>query len=412
MTMRPLSSLRAWALAAALVPVVGGASAALAPASVWACGGTFCSNSPIIQNAERVLFLKRPGDPRTTAVVQIQAQGNDPDFAWVVPLDSVPEDIHEEPSNTFRQLDSTTSPTYLFFNGARFGVGGGSGGFGCGSAEASTAGGSPREDSATGVRVWAQGETGNYAYSVVSSEDPEALRQWLDNNRYVTPAEALPIIREYVDEHKYFLAVRLRAVQGVPSFLVAPLAFTYQGRGPCVPIRLTRIATLPTLPIITYVVSDRRAVPINFAQTTVPDAEVARLGPMRFSAAAGPASLSAYDELVRDAVTEAGGRAWITEYAGELPDGVAASLSPALQAQLPQYPYLTRMYTTISASAMDRDPEFVFAQGLPDVSNVHDLTEYTDRSSLVDGRFLGLSSLAGALGALVLRRRRRTVAAG
>lgn len=406
--MRPTHTLRALCLSAALT-----ATASLAaPSTAQACGGTFCSNSPIIQNAERVLFLKRPGDPRTTAVVQIQAQGNDPDFAWVVPLDSIPEDVHEEPSNTFGQLDQTTAPTYRFFGLGSFTVGDSGGGFGCGAmSDVSASAPGAREDSATGVRVWAQGETGNYAFSVVSSENPEALRAWLDTNRYVTPPEALPIIREYVEENKFFLAVRLRSVQGVPSFLVAPLAFTYQGRGPCVPIRLTRIATLPTLPIITYVVSDRRAVPINFAQTTVPDAEVARLGPMRFSAQAGPATLSAYDELVRDAVTEAGGRAWITEYAGELPDGVRESLSPALQAQLPAQPYLTRMYTTISAQAMDRDPEFVFAAGLPDVSNVHDLSGYTDRGSIVDGRFLGLASLAGSVGALVARRRRRRAGA-
>ncbi len=405
--MRRHLTLRGLVLTAAMVPMAFGAAVALRPSTVSACGGTFCSNSPIVQNAERVLFLKRPGDPRTTAVVQIQAQGNDPDFAWVVPLDSIPEDIHEEPSNTFNQLDQTTSPTYLFFGGGRFTVGSSGGGFGCGSSDSLGAAPSNAEERSSGVRVWAQGETGNYAFSVVSSEDPAALRQWLDNNRYITPPEALPIIREYVEEHKYFLAVRLRSVQGVPSFLVAPLAFTYQGRGPCVPLRLTRIATTPTLPIISYVVSDRRAVPVNFAQTTVPDAEVARLGPMRFSTAGGPGSLSAYDGLVRDAVTEAGGRAWITEYAGDLPDGVRESLSPALQAQLPAAPYLTRMYTTISASAMDRDPEFVFAAGLPDVSNVHDLSAYADRGSMIDGRFLGLSSLAGALGALVARRRRR-----
>lgn len=405
--MRPTHLLTALCFAA-----LASTASLAAPSTAQACGGTFCSNAPIIQNAERVLFLKRPGDPRTTAVVQIQAQGNDPDFAWVVPLDSLPEDVHEEPSNTFGQLDQTTAPTYRFFGLGSFSVGGsGGGGFGCGAMSSDVAGApSLGAEGSSGVRVWAQGETGNYAFSVVSSEDPEALRTWLDTNRYVTPTEALPIIREYVEEHKYFLAVRLRAVQGVPAFLVAPLAFTYQGRGPCVPIRLTRIATLPTLPIITYVVSDRRAVPINFAQTTVSDAEVARLGPGRFSTQAGPASLSAYDELVREAVTEAGGRAWITEYAGELPDGVRESLSPALQAQLPAQPYLTRMYTTISAQAMDRDPEFVFAAGLPDVSNVHDLSGYTDRGSIVDGRFLGLASLVGSVGALLARRRRRRAA--
>lgn len=372
-----------------------------------ACGGTFCSNSPIVQNAERVLFLKRPGDPLTTAVVQIQATGNDPDFAWVVPLDSVPENVHEEASQTFAPLDRLTAPVYQFFGGARFSVGTGSSGFGCGASEA-TVGAAPREaDGVPNVQVWAMGETGNYAFSVVSSDNPDALRRWLDTNGYRTPESAVPIIAEYVAENKYFLAVRLRALQGVPAFAVTPLAFSYRGRGPCVPIRLTRIATAPTLPVLTYVISDRRGVPLNFAQTAVSDAEVARLGPTRFSTAPmAQGQLSPYDQLVTDAVTEAGGRAWITEYAGELPDGADANFSPTLRAGLPARPYLTRMYTTISTASMDRDPEFAFVSGLPDVSNVHDLSRYADSGSAFDPAFLALGSLVGSA-ALHLRRRAR-----
>ncbi len=372
-------------------------ASALAPSAARACGGTFCSNSPINQNAERILFIKRPGDQATTAVVQIQAQGTDPDFAWVVPLDSLPTNIHEEPTNTFNFIDQQTSPTYQFSGGRSFAVGGGGGG-GCGMADSAGTAGNFAAEEDRSVRVWASGETGNYAYDVVSSDDPRALRAWLDRNRYRTPEEAIPVIAEYVAEHKLFLAVRLRAVQNVPSFLVTPLAFTYTGRGPCVPIRLTRIASTPTLPVLAYVISDLRAVPMNFSQTQVSDAEVARLGPQRFSMVAGVGQLSAYDTLVTSAVRDAGGRAWITEFAGALPMGVRESLSPSLQALMPREPYLTRLYTTIGVREMDRDPEFVFVRGLPDVSNTHDLTRYTDRGHIVDLRFLlGASALAGAL---------------
>ena len=369
-----------------------------APTPAWACGGTFCSNSPITQNAERVLFIRR-GEGDTTAVVQIQAQGNDPDFAWVVPLESMPRDIHEEPTSTFMGLDQSTAPTYLFFNRAPLSSGSGGGGFGCGASEASLTGAAaPESDNA--VRVWASGETGNYRYDVVSSEDPAALRRWLDDNRYRTPVEAEPIIAEYVRERKLFLAVRLRSVQGVPSFLVTPLAFTYAGRAPCVPIRLTRIATVPSLPVLTYVVSDRRAIPMNFSQTTVADADVARLGPTRFNT-------QAYDQLVTNAVNEAGGRAWVTEFAGDLPELARSTFSTELQALLPARPYLTRLYTTIPADRMDRDPEFMFVTGLPDVSNQHDLSDYPASAGALDPRWvLGASAGVGLLRAAWRRRKR------
>ena len=362
-----------------------------------ACGGTFCSSSPIVQNAERVLFL-RGADGDNTAVVQIQAQGNDPSFAWVVPLESLPRDIHEESTSIFGAIDLTTQPTYLFANRQRFSPAGS--GFGCGSSEPASLGVAAPDETA-GVRVWASGETGMFRYDVVSSEDPAALGTWLNDNRYRTPPEALPIIGEYVREHKYFLAVRLSAVQGVSSFLVSPLAFTYAGRSPCVPLRLTRIATAPTLPVLAYVIGDSRAVPSNFAHTSLSDAEIARLGPARFGVSV------TYDQVVTAAVQDAGGRAWITEYAGPLPDGVRGLFSAPLQNLIPARPYLTRLYTTVSASAMDRDPEFSLVEGLPPVSNVHDLSSYAAAAAVFDPRVaLGGAALVGL--ARAWRRRRRS----
>lgn len=377
------------------------AASALSASDALACGGTFCSSSPVSQNAERILFIKQPGHD-TTAVVQIQAQGNDPNFAWVVPVDSIPHDIHEEPTSTFNLIDSLTAPRYLFSNGFGFSPTS-SGSLGCGaSADAArpTLAEGPSESSA--VHVWASGETSNFHYDIVSSVDPAALQVWLNNNSYRTPDEALPIITEYVGEHKFFIAFRLHAVPGVASFLVSPIAFSYEGDTPCVPIRLTRIATAPTLPILTYVISTARAIPNNFVMTSVSDAEVARLGPSMFSGG------TVYDGLVTSAINQAGGRAWITEYAGSIPDGVRESFSPQLQALLPPEAYVTRMYTTLSADRMDRDPEFRFTRQLPDVSRTHDLSEYVSRGFIVDLRFLfGASTLVAGVRALRLRRRAR-----
>jgi hypothetical protein len=362
-----------------------------------ACGGTFCSNSPIVQNAERVLFIRGAGGDNT-AVVQIQAQGDDPSFAWVVPLESIPRDIHEEATSIFGVIDATTRPRYIFPNRRSFSPSGGSA-FGCGGSDSATAA-SAGPSEANGVRVWASGETGMFRYDVVSSDDPAALRTWLNDNRYLTPAEALPIIAEYVAEQKYFLAVRLAAVQGVSSFLVSPLAFTYTGRSPCVPLRLTRIATTPTLPVLTYIIAESRAVPSNFAQTAVDDAEVARLGPSRFGVTVP------YDTVVGDAVRDAGGRAFITEYAGPFPESARGVFTVPLQNRIPNRAYLTRMYTTVTVAAMDRDPEFSVVAGLPDVSNTHDLSGFTSDAVVVDLRLsLAGAALVGAAGAW--RRRRR-----
>ena len=113
-----------------------------------------------------------------------------------------------------------------------------------------------------------------------------------------------------------------------------------------------------------------------------------------------------YDQVVSTAVQDAGGRAWVTEYAGPLPTNARQFFTVPLQNLIPERPYLTRMYTTVSVAAMDRDPEFTFVSGLPDVSNTHDLSAFTSTAAVFDLRF-ALASAALVGGASAWRRRRR-----
>jgi hypothetical protein len=73
-------------VACALVIMLGawGASAPIA----LACGGLFCQNSPVDQNAERIIFTQN-GDGTISAIIQIQYTGFDDDFSWVLPLPSL-----------------------------------------------------------------------------------------------------------------------------------------------------------------------------------------------------------------------------------------------------------------------------------------------------------------------------------
>lgn len=381
----------------ALLAAVGLSTAVGAPTDALACGGFFCSNSPVNQSAERVVFV-RHAEGDTTAVVQVQANGSDPNFAWVVPLDALPTNIREEAATGLTAMDFSTAPQYIFSQ--RFtGYGSSGGGFGCGAADSAGVPSAANDDERA-VRVWATGEVGNFHYDVVSSEDGNALFTWLNDHSYQTPDAARPIVGEYVSEHKYFLAFRLHSPQGTPSFLVTPIAFDYPGLRPCVPIRLTRIATAPTLPVLVFVIGESRATPMNFVNTEVADRAVAALGPAGFSS-------NAYDTLVTRAVDDAGGRAWVTEFAGPLDASITQSLSPTLRSRLPIRPYLTRLYTTLSAARMDRDPEFVFTAGLPTVSNVHDLSRFSS-ANLLDARLLlagsGLLGLARSIRRRLARR--------
>ena len=55
----------------------------------YACGGFFCSNFPMNQVAENILFIQ--GEGTVTTHVQLQYSGSASDFAWILPMPSVPE---------------------------------------------------------------------------------------------------------------------------------------------------------------------------------------------------------------------------------------------------------------------------------------------------------------------------------
>src|SRR5262252_10922438 len=73
-----------------------------------ACGGFFCSTTPIDQTAERIIFTVN-GNSTITAYVQISYTGQRDAFAWVVPVPPVP-DVATFPRAAFQALDVATQP--------------------------------------------------------------------------------------------------------------------------------------------------------------------------------------------------------------------------------------------------------------------------------------------------------------
>jgi hypothetical protein len=59
---------------------------------------------------------------------------------------------------------------------------------------------------------------------------------------------------------------------------------------------------------------------------------------------------------------------------------------PLLQALRDRFPYVTRFYGQLSPEEMTVDPVFDFNGQLPDVSNIHDLTQRTDFYACPDTR--------------------------
>ncbi|MCH8052808.1 MAG: DUF2330 domain-containing protein [Planctomycetes bacterium] len=270
-----------------------------------ACGGFFCQAVPINQAAEQIIF-RQNGD-QVTAVVLIQYVGDAEDFSWVVPVPGVPE-LSTGSDVLFQSLEPATRPQFnLKIEGAAcssFDLFQGLGFLG-------GLGQPDSEDAADGVTVVSESVVGPFDVQVVSSEDPAAMAQWLEDNDYDLSDRGQELIEPYVEEGMNFVALKLRQDQGVGD--IRPLIMKYQSDKPMIPIRLTAVAAEDDMGVLVWLLGEARAVPLNYLHVTVNYTLVN----WYFGTTTAYAS---YQNLITTAMNEAGGQGFATDFAGRLPD--------------------------------------------------------------------------------------------
>jgi hypothetical protein len=329
----------------------------LAPAA-HACGGLFCQNNPVDQNAERIIFIQN-NDGTVTAIIQIQYTGFDEDFSWILPLpDAIEADAVQVPEtavNAFTELESRTNPVYIAPPTPRcaqdFDF---SFGFGFDEAVQMAA---PTSE----VMVFASGEVGPFAFDVIGSGDPDALINWLRDNNYRVEESMEPLINVYVNEQFVFLAMKLLPDQGVQD--IQPIQVTYPSEKPMIPLRLTAVAANANMAVLTWFYANNQAIPTNYAHMEIPDHDIT------FFSSGG----NNYRQLLSQKADEYSGHAFITEFA----QGTHTIVfnDPLLQELGQRFAYLTRLNTVISPEEMTIDPMFDYDPQRADVSNVHDLSD-------------------------------------
>ena len=256
-----------------------------------ACGGFFCTTFPMNQVAENILFIQ--GEGTVTTHVQLLYSGTASDFAWILPLPAVPE-LAVSHNQIFTQLQFSTQPFFqlnfeeqedCFFRPIVL----------------RGADATALEESA--VEVVAREQVGPYDTAVITSEDPQAIVDWLVDNDYQLGDLGVPLLTPYVQEGFYFLALKLAAESEVGD--LQPIAMTYAAETPGIPIRLTAVATEPDLGVLAWVLADDRAIPENYLHVQINEALVDWFN--------GGFN---YPDVVTQAANEAGGQAFVTDYAG------------------------------------------------------------------------------------------------
>lgn len=344
---------------------------------VMACGGFFCTTSPIDQNAERIIFTVN-GDGTITAVVGINYVGEAEDFSWVVPVPS-PPDLDVAETASLDRLQNATNvwfvnpPNYcrglLWTNG---GLGGGGGG------------------------EVIEGSVGPYDYAIIRNEDPDELVMWLRDNGYQVTEDMEPIIADYVEDEMYFLAMKLSQDAEVGD--IQPIVMTYESEKPMIPLKLTAVAAVDDMPVLVWIFADQQYVPENYAH---PQPDYGNMtAPSQITVirefSIPSAFNSTYSREQSRIQADYDGLAFITEYAQssaqlladpEIPSGTnfffgqqpqSVQGDPLLEDLVERFPYVTRLRAQLSPEQMTLDPTFIPDPNAEDVSNRVDLIDHTD----------------------------------
>lgn len=320
----------------------------------WACGGLFCQNSPVDQNAERIIFTDN-GDGTISALVQIQYTGFDQDFSWILPLPEpiAAEDVAvpEGAMDAFTELEIATDPVIIPPNYTPF----------CyDTSDSQVVQVEVTRVTLETVIVNAHGEVGPYGFDVITSDSSDALVDWLQGHNYRVTPEMIPLIDVYVQEKASFLAMRLLPRQVTQD--IQPVLITYHTEKPMIPLRLTAVAANPNMAVMVWFFGDSQFAPINYAHAQMVDTD------LTFTRFGG----NDYRQLLGQIVDKTNGQAFITEYAA--PTLKSSFANPLLRDLAQKHQYLTRLNTVISPEEMTVDPVFETDPSLADVSNVHDLS--------------------------------------
>ncbi|HEV8551069.1 MAG TPA: DUF2330 domain-containing protein [Polyangiaceae bacterium] len=297
-----------------------GAACALtaAPPAARACGGFFCNTAqPVNQAAEQIIFADN-GDDTVTAVIQIMYQGPSQSFSWLLPISGVPKvgDVGVGSNLAFQRLQSFSNPQYTLTTSVEgtcrqdttnSGVSrGGSAGAAAGTGGSTAVGGPTLNDG--GVTVEATVTAGAFEGVVISFDasldDPaDAAKKWLTDNGYDVPASAPDLLRPYLEDNLNLLALKLQ--KGADTGSIRPIVLTYPASKPMIPIKLTAVAANDDMGVLVWLLSDARAVPQNYYSLDLNEALINWFNPA-----------PTYGAVVSAAADDAGGKGFVTEFAG------------------------------------------------------------------------------------------------
>lgn len=332
--------------------------------SAWADGGYFFGRAGVGYSADQTaILIHDPEAGRQTMILHTGQHWTDPsrkaDYAWVVPVPSLMRQADfttvADGHAAFRHLYEVSEPRARIAHSAGCM-------YGCG--------GPASEDGAaktTAPRVLDAFQVDDYQIQILSADDSRNLQEWLQENGYGVPAEAAPALQHYIDRSWYFTAVKVNLPEpgaasdgdadpgAAPPKSLDPLKMTFTTDRLVFPLRISAVSSRPRQPteVLLYVLAPYRVETQNFPTVQMPL--------LRQSFSSVTEFHDCYQREFRSALREAGGRAFVVEYAGPLSSADTGYYPPPSLGWLTEGRHLTRLRTELLPEQMDADVELARA---------------------------------------------------
>ncbi len=214
---------------------------------------------------------------KETIIVQVKYSGNVQNFAWVVPLPSLPEEnsIQVESDSIFTLLHDRTQPKVYRLDRSKMGRPHG-GGFGNDGEEL-------EDIQGTQVQVWHNLTVGPYEVNIISGQSIQALSDWLNKNGYNYSPTTDGILDFYIQKSWYFMATKV-IVESQPNMNnstfqagLPALKITFPVEKPVFPLRISEISSAKDNEIEIYVIADHRMISDSYNTSAMDRNEVENL---------------------------------------------------------------------------------------------------------------------------------------
>jgi hypothetical protein len=257
-----------------LLPALALAFALLPPAAAIADGKVFARVGPDPTIPDQQALIHYDGRIQTLAI-ETRFEGDGTEFAWVVPLPSIPE-ISAATTGLFPTLRAVFAPELIELNASGLGalllllagvaiasvlaaagqrrlailVAIGSVVLAIGAAMPllGKARAIPRGDTGVespGITIHERQVVGSFETVTISSTEGERLTDWLEQNGFAVSAESRPVIAAYVEDGWVFVAIRLQRAVGEDVSTPHPLIFRFESARCVYPMRLTGVQNRP-----------------------------------------------------------------------------------------------------------------------------------------------------------------------